>query len=72
MTVLLEPEIESQFEEAAQQTGESKDSLIRKALLSYLEDLHDARIAEERLRNPGKRIPLSDVVKNLDLDDVDD
>ena len=72
MTVLLEPEIESQFDEAAQQTGESKDSLIRKALLSYLEDLHDARIAEERLRNPGQRIPLSEVVKNLGLDDVDD
>ena len=72
MTVLLEPEIESQLDEAAQQTGESKDSLIRKALLSYLEDLHDARIADERLRNPGKRIPLSEVVKNLGLDDVDD
>ena len=72
MTVLLEPEIESQFDEAAQQTGESKDSLIRKALLSYLEDFHDAQIAEERLRNPGKRIPLKDVVKNLGLDDVDD
>jgi predicted DNA-binding protein len=72
MTVLLGPEIESRFDEAAQQTGESKDSLIRKALLSYLEDLHDARIAEERLQNPGKRILLSEVVKNLGLDDVDD
>jgi len=69
MTVQLEPEIESQFDEAAQQTGETKDSLIRKALLSYLEDIHDARIAEERLNNPSKRIPLREVVKNLGLDD---
>ena len=51
MTVHLEPEIESQFDEAALQTGESKDSLVRQALLSYLEDLHDARIIEERLKN---------------------
>jgi RHH-type rel operon transcriptional repressor/antitoxin RelB len=72
MTVQLEPEIESQFDEAALHTGESKDNLVRKALLSYLEDLHDARIIEERLKNPGKRIPLSEVVKNLGLDDVDD
>jgi predicted DNA-binding protein len=72
MTVQLEPEIESQFDEMAQHTGESKDNLVRQALLSYLEDLHDARIIEERLKNPGKRIPLSEVVRNLGLDDVDD
>jgi RHH-type rel operon transcriptional repressor/antitoxin RelB len=69
MTVHLEPEIESQFDAACLQTGETKDSLVRKALLSYLEDLHDAQIAEERLKNPGKRLPLSEVVKNLGLDD---
>jgi predicted DNA-binding protein len=72
MTIQLEPAIESQFDEAALHTGETKDSLVRHALLSYLEDLHDARIIEERLKNPGKRIPLSEVVKNLGLDDVDD
>ncbi len=72
MTVQLEPEIDIQFDEMAQHTGESKDNLVRQALLSYLEDLHDARIIEERLKNPGKRIPLSEVVKNLGLDDVDD
>jgi len=72
MTVQLEQEIDIQFDEVAQETGESKDSLIRQALLSYLEDLHDARIVKERLKTPGRRIPLSEVVKNLGLDDVDD
>jgi predicted DNA-binding protein len=61
MTVQLEPEIESQFDEAALQTGESKDNLVRKALLSYLEDMHDARIAEERLKDVGERISLEEI-----------
>jgi predicted transcriptional regulator len=38
MAVQIPPEIESQFEEVAQRTGESKDNLVREALLSYLED----------------------------------
>jgi predicted DNA-binding protein len=69
MTVQLEPEIESQIDEVAHQTGETKESLVRQAVLSYLEDFHDAMIVEERMKNPGKRIPLSEVVKNLGLDD---
>jgi predicted DNA-binding protein len=69
MTVHLEPEIESQFDEAALQTGESKDSLVRQALLSYLEDLHDARIIEQRLKNLGKRIPLEEIGRKYGLVD---
>ena len=69
MTVQLEPEIESHFDEAAQQTGETKQSLVRKALLSYLEDLHDARMIEERLKNPGKRISLDEIGRKYGLVD---
>jgi predicted DNA-binding protein len=69
MTIQLEPEIESQIDEVAHQTGETKDSLVRQAVLSYPEDHHDGLIALERLKNPGKRIPLNEVVKSLDLDD---
>ena len=69
MTIQLEPEIESQIDEVAQQTGETKDSLVRQAVLTYLEDRHDAQTALERINNPGKRIPLHEVVKSLGLDD---
>ncbi len=69
MTVQLEPEIDSQFDEAAQYTGETKNSLVRQALLSYLEDLHDARIIEERLKNPGKRISLEEIGRKYGLVD---
>jgi predicted DNA-binding protein len=69
MTVQLEPEIESQFDEAALQTGESKDNLVRKALLSYLEDMHDARIAEERLKDVGERIGLEEIGRKYGLVD---
>ncbi len=69
MTVQLEPEIESQFDEAAEQMGETKDNLIRKVLLSYLEDLHDARIAEERLKDIGERISLDEIGRKYGLVD---
>ncbi len=69
MTVQLEPEIESQFDEAAQHTGETKDNLVRQALLSYLEDLQDARIIEERLKTAGKRISLEEIGRKYGLVD---
>ena len=61
MVVQISPEIESQIEAFARRTGESKDDLVRKALLSYLEDRQDALRAEERLKNIGTRISLEEI-----------
>jgi RHH-type transcriptional regulator, rel operon repressor / antitoxin RelB len=65
----IPPELETQYEYFAQQNGKSKDDLVRQALVSYLEDLEDIAVATERLKNPGKRIPFEEVMKNLGLDD---
>lgn len=69
MPVQIPPEIESQYEQVAQSTGDSTDNLVRRALLSYLDDLHDMAIGRENLRTPGETISMDELKKNLGLDD---
>jgi RHH-type rel operon transcriptional repressor/antitoxin RelB len=69
MAVQIPAEIESQFEAFARRTGESKDDLVREALLTYLEDREDAMIAAERLKNPGARISLQEIGRKYGLED---
>ncbi|HEX3967369.1 MAG TPA: ribbon-helix-helix protein, CopG family [Edaphobacter sp.] len=68
-TIQLPVEIESQIEALARRTGESRDDLVREAILTYLEDREDARIAAERLKNPGKRISLEEIGRKYGLVD---
>jgi predicted DNA-binding protein len=69
MSFQIAPEIESQFDDVAEQTGESKDVLVRKALLSYLEDRQDALRIETRLKNIGKRTSLDEIGRKYGLVD---
>lgn len=62
-------ELAEQIEQGAHRAGQSYSDFLREAVLSRLEDLEDTAIAVERLKNPGKRIPLDQVMKNLGLDD---
>jgi RHH-type transcriptional regulator, rel operon repressor / antitoxin RelB len=68
-TIQIPVEIESQIEALARRTGESKDDLVREAILTYLEDREDARIAAERLKNPGTRISLEEIGRKYGLVD---
>jgi RHH-type rel operon transcriptional repressor/antitoxin RelB len=61
MAVQIPAEIESQFEAFARRTGESKEDLVRDAILTYLEDREDAMIAADRLKDPGTRISLQEI-----------
>jgi RHH-type rel operon transcriptional repressor/antitoxin RelB len=69
MAVQIPAEIESQIEALARRTGESKDHLVREALLSFLEDQEDIAIAKEYLLHPVDTISLDELKKNLGLDD---
>jgi len=62
-------ELVETIDHAARQSGESPEAFVREAVLRRLEDIEDIALATERLRNPGKRIPFDEVVKNLGLDD---
>jgi predicted DNA-binding protein len=68
MAVQIPAEIESKFHEVAQRTGESADSLVREALLTYLEDMEDAAVAKEYLLHPEDTFSLDEMKKNLGLD----
>ncbi len=70
MTAIQIPdELAAQIEQGAQRAGETKDVFLREAVLSRLEDLEDIAIATERLKNPGRRFTLAEVVEDLGLDD---
>jgi predicted DNA-binding protein len=62
-------QLAEKIEQGAQQTGASPEDFLREAVLARLEDLEDIAVATERLKNPGRRIPFEEVIKNLGLDD---
>jgi len=62
-------EIESQIEALAHRTGESKDDLVREAILTYLEDRQDALLAAQRLAKSTDRISLDEIGHKYGLAD---
>ena len=68
-TLELDAETERLLEKAAREAGLTPAATAREAIIRFLEDLEDTRIADERLANPGRRIPLAEVKKNLGLGD---
>ena len=69
MSVQIPAEIESKIDAFAIRTGESKDKLVREAILTYLEDREDALIAAERLKNIGRRTSLAEIGRQYGLVD---
>jgi len=69
MAVQIPAEIESQIEALARRTGESKDHLVREAILTYLEDREDAMIAAERVKNASGRVSLEEIGRKYGLAD---
>ncbi len=68
-TVEIPQELDSELEALAAQNGVEKGKYLREDIIRFLEDQEDITIATERLKNPGRRIPLEEVVRNLGLDD---
>ena len=60
--------LDQQFEAFAHASGQTKDDLVRDALLAYLEDRQDAALAAARYKNAGQRTSLADVGRELGLD----
>jgi RHH-type transcriptional regulator, rel operon repressor / antitoxin RelB len=67
--IQIPDELAEQIEQAARRAGETKGVFLREAVQSRLDDLDDVAIAAERLKNPGKRLTLEQVKRNLGLDD---
>jgi predicted DNA-binding protein len=61
----LSSDLVARLDELARETERTRSWLISKALESYLEELEDIRIAQERLNE--ERLSPSEIRKNLGL-----
>jgi RHH-type rel operon transcriptional repressor/antitoxin RelB len=68
LAIRLPQPIEDRLTALAQETGRTKTTLAREAILEYIEDLEDFYLAEARARKNRKTIPLDDVERQLGLD----
>jgi RHH-type transcriptional regulator, rel operon repressor / antitoxin RelB len=69
LAIRLPEEIERRLEALARETGRTKTTLAREAIVEYMEDLEDFYLAEARARRNRKTIPLDDVERQLGLRD---
>ena len=67
LAIRLPDSIEERLTALASETGRSKTSLAREAILEYIDDLEDYYLAEARARRNRKCIPLAEVERELGL-----
>ena len=67
LAIRLPEPIEARLTQLAMETGRTKTTLAREAILEYIDDLEDYHLAEARARKNRKTIPLEDVEKSLGL-----
>ena len=71
IAVRLPAEIEGRLAKLSARTGRTKTHYVREAIVSYMDDLEDYYLAEERMRtyDQAKAIPLEELVKKYGLED---
>jgi RHH-type transcriptional regulator, rel operon repressor / antitoxin RelB len=69
ITIEVDEDTERRLSELSSGAGISIQELTYQALLSYIEDMEDYRIAESRLRDNLPTIPLEEVVRRVGLED---
>lgn len=67
LAIRLPDAIEERLTALANQTGRTKTTLAREAILEYIDDLEDYYLAEARARRNRKTIPLAEVERELGL-----
>ena len=68
LAIRLPEDIERRLTELAHKTGRTKTFYAREAILTHLEELEDIYLAEERLKQPGKRWSQAELEAELDLE----
>ncbi len=70
ITVQFDRDIEERLEALGARTDSTKAVMARERLLDALEEeLSDLRLAQERLRAPGRRWTQEELEQGLDLED---
>ena len=72
-TVELPRELENRLDALARATGRSKVACLEEAVVTYLEDMEDARVAEQRLADVragrSETVVLEDLLRRHDVAD---
>ena len=69
LAIRLPEAIEKRLNALARETGRTKTTLAREAIIEYIEDLEDYHLAEARARKNRKTVPLAEVERELGLSD---
>ena len=69
LAIRLPETVEKRLSALAAETGRTKTSLAREAILEHIDDLEDLYLAESRARLNRKSIPLAEVERELGLAD---
>ena len=69
LAIRLPETVEKRLSALAAETGRTKTSLAREAILEHIDDLEDLYLAESRARLNRKSIPLADVEREPGLAD---
>jgi predicted DNA-binding protein len=67
LTVRLDKELEAAIARVARETGGSKSSVVREALLRFLEDIEDAALVGRARRTGGRAQSIAAIRKTLGL-----
>ncbi|NHC08594.1 type II toxin-antitoxin system RelB family antitoxin [Azonexus fungiphilus] len=67
LAIRLPDPIEKRLAVLAAETGRTKTTLAREAILEYIDDLEDFYLAEARARQNRKAIPMAEVERELGL-----
>ncbi len=69
LAIRLEKELEQELDLLVKAKGSNRSSVVREALVRYLEDNEDLELAKHALAETGGSKPLSELRKDLGLDD---
>lgn len=67
LTIRLEKELEAAIARVARETGSSKSSVVREALLRFLEDIEDAALVRRARNTGGRAQSFAEIRKTLGL-----
>ena len=67
LTVRLDKQLEAAIARVAKATGRTKSSVVREALLRYLEDIEDAALAGRARRTGGRTKSIAEIRKAIGL-----
>jgi RHH-type transcriptional regulator, rel operon repressor / antitoxin RelB len=68
-SIEIPPALAKELEAAANRTGKQPDEIVHEAIVRYLEDIEDLAAAEEALNEPGRRVSLEELERELGLGD---